>query len=122
MGITLANGRWYLPRQLAIELSRAGSEETEPLVFRSPTQIAGPMDHWVVALPAQAAFTLTIHSTDFTSTSTRPGGTRPDVLRVRLTGRPITSDLNPDMTGMQRLRLWTGQTDSNALRLSDCSP
>jgi len=120
MGIALANGRWYLPREVVVELRRSGNPEVEQLLYQTPTGIAGRMDHWIVALPGRAKFTLTLRATDFISTSTARAVTPPEELRVRLTGRPITSDLNVDMTGMRTWRVWTGSASSNALRLSDC--
>jgi len=121
IGIALANGRWYLPRELVVELGRSGDPEVEQLLYRGPTAIAGRMDHWVVALPVRAKFILTLRASDFISTSAARTVTPPEELRVRLTGRPITYDLNVDMTGMKTWRVWTGSASSNALRLSDCS-
>ena len=101
LGISLANGRWYLPRELVVELTRNGSSEVEELVFRGPSAIAGRMDHWVVALPVRSTFTLTLRASDFMSTSAARAVSAPEELKVRLTGRSITSDLNLDMTGMK---------------------
>ena len=120
LGIALANGRWYLPRELVVELRRSGSSDVENLLYQSPSNIAGRMDHWVVALPAQARFGVTLRAADFLATSPARTGAPPEELKVRLTGRPIASDLNVDMTGMKTWRVWTGITSSNALRLSDC--
>jgi hypothetical protein len=121
LGVALANGQWYLPRELIVQLRRSGSTNVEELLYNSPSNIAGRMDHWVVALPAQATFSLTLRAADFVATS--PAGTvsPPEELKVRLAGRPITSDLNVDMTGIKTWRVWTGSAISNALRLSDCS-
>jgi hypothetical protein len=121
LGIAVANGRWYVPRELVIELRRIGSTEVEELVYKGPTSIAGRIDHWVVALPVQAAFTLTLRAADFITTSSAQAVSPPDELKVRFTGRPITADLNVDMTGMKTWRVWTGTASSNTLRLSDCS-
>jgi hypothetical protein len=121
IGIALANGRWYLPRELVVDLRRSGSAEVEQLVYRGPTGVAGRIDHWVVALPVRATFTVLLRSTDFVSTTAATVATPPTELTVRLTGRPITSDLNVDMTGMKAWRLWTGSASSNTVRLSDCS-
>lgn len=122
IGIALANGRWYLPRELIVELKRSGSPEIEPLVYQGPTGIAGRIDHWVVGLPVRATFTVALRPTDFISISPPSVISPPSELTVRLTGRPITSDLNLDMRGMQAWRLWTGSASSNTLRLSDCPP
>jgi len=121
IGIALANGRWYLPRELVVDLRRSGSAEVEELVYNGPTGIAGRIDHWVVALPVRATFAVLIRSTDFVSTTAPTAATPPTELTVRLTGRPITSDLNVDMAGMKAWRLWTGSASSNTVRLSDCS-
>lgn len=121
IGIALANGRWYLPRELVIELRRSGSTEVEELVYNGPTNIAGRIDHWVVALPVQATFTLILRAADFIATSPARAVSPAEELKVRLAGRPIASDLNVDMTGMKTWRVWTGSASSNALRLSDCS-
>jgi hypothetical protein len=120
LGIALANGRWYLPRELVVELRRSGSSDVEDLSYQSPSNIAGRMDHWVVALPGQATFGLTLRAADFIATSPPGSASPPEELRVRLAGRPITSDLNIDMPGMKMWRVWTGSAISNALRLSDC--
>ena len=121
IGIALANGRWYQPRELVMELRRSGSPEVEELLYKGATNIAGRVDHWVIALPAGATYALTLRATEFVSTSAARAGAPPEELSVRLTGRPITSDLNVDMTGMKAWRLWTGSVSSNALRLSDCA-
>jgi hypothetical protein len=120
IGIAFANGLSYLPRELIVELKRSGNPEVEQLRYQGPTAIAGRMDHWVVALPVGAKFTLTLRATDFISTSTARAVTPPEELRVRLTGRPITSDLNVDMTGMKTWRMWAGSASSNAVRPLDC--
>ena len=121
LGIVLANGRWYLPRELVVDLKRGGSPAIEQLVYRGPAGIAGRIDHWVVALPVRATFTVPLRATDFVSTTAPAVAIPPTELTVRLTGRPITSDLNADMTGMKAWRLWTGSAASNTVRLSDCS-
>ena len=121
IGMALANGRWYQPRELVMELRRNGSPDVEELLYNGATNIAGRIDHWVVALPAGATYALTLRAAEFASTSATRAGTPPEELRVRLTGRPITSDLNVDMTGMKAWRLWTGSVSSNALRFSDCA-
>jgi hypothetical protein len=121
LGIVIANGRWHVPRELMVELKRAGSPDIEQLVYRSPAGIAGRIDHWIVGLPVRSTFTLTLRPTDFVSISSTPGLATPSELRARLTGRAITSDLNPDMTGLQAWRLWTGTVTSNSVQLSDCA-
>ncbi len=121
LGIVLANGRWYLPRELVIELRRSGSQDVEELVYTGPRDIAGRIDHWVVALPVGATFTVPLRAAEFASTTATQAVAPPEELRVRLAGRPIASSLNVDMTGMKAWRLWTGSVSSNALRLSDCS-
>jgi hypothetical protein len=120
LGVSLANGRWYLPRELVVELGRNGNAEVEELVFRGPSGIAGRMDHWVVPLPPRSAFILTLRPSDFISTSAAQAVSPPDELKIRLTGRSITSDLSLDMTGMKAWRVWTGTAVSNPLRISDC--
>ena len=57
LGVSLANGRWYLPRELVVELRRNGNPAVEELVFRGPSAIAGRMDHWVVTLRVRSTFT-----------------------------------------------------------------
>jgi hypothetical protein len=121
LGVSLANGRWYLPRELVVELTRNGNPEIEELVFRGPSGIAGRMDHWVVPLPTRSTFILTLRPSDFISTSAARAVSAPEELKIRLTGRSINSDLSLDMTGMKTWRVWTGTVVSNPLRISDCS-
>jgi hypothetical protein len=121
LGIALGNGRWYLPQALVVELKRNGSNEVEELLYQGPAAIAGRIDHWIVPLPAAAAFSLRLRAADFFSTSPATGVSPPEELSVRLTGRSITSDLNLDMVGMKTWQLWTGSARSNALRLSTCN-
>ena len=104
-----------------MELTRSGSPEVEELLYNGATNIAGRMDHWVIALPAGATYALTLRAAEFVSTSATRTVAPPEELKVRLTGRPITSDLNVDMTGMKAWRLWAGSVTSNALRFSDCA-
>ena len=120
LGIVIANGRWHVPRELMVELKRAG-QEIEQLVYRSPAGIAGRIDHWIVGLPVRSTFRLTLRPTDFVSISSTPRSAAPIELTARLTGRAVTSDLNPDMKGMQAWRLWTGTVTSNSVQLSDCA-
>ena len=121
IGIALANGRWYQPRELVMELRRSGSPEVEELLYNGATNVAGRIDHWVIGLPSGATYALTLRAAEFISTSATRAVAPPEELRVRLTGRPITSDLNVDMTGMKAWRLWTGSVSSNALRFSECA-
>jgi hypothetical protein len=120
-GLAFANGRWYEPRELIVELTRTGHAEPEDLVYNGAAGVAGRIDHWVVALPARAAFSLTLRSSDFASTTQPVSTGQPETLTVRLTGRPISSELNVDMQGMTNWRVWTDTARSNPLRLSDCS-
>jgi hypothetical protein len=121
LGIVIANGRWHVPRELMVELKRAGSSDIEELVYRSPAGIAGRIDHWIVGLPVRSTFSLILRPIEFVSISSAPGPTAPNELAVRLTGRAVTSDLNPDMKGLQAWRLWTGTVTSNSVQLSDCA-
>ena len=121
LGIVVANGRWYVPRELVVELKRVGSAFTEELVYRTPAEIAGRIDHWIVGLPVRSTFTLTLRPIEFVAISSKPEVAAPNELTVRLTGHPITSDLNPDMKGLQAWRLWTGTATSNSVQLSDCA-
>jgi hypothetical protein len=121
LGIVIANGRWHVPRELIVELERAGIPNTEQLIYRSPAGIAGRIDHWIVGLPVRSTFTLILRPTDFVSISSTPGLAAPRELTARLTGRAITSELNADLKGLQAWRLWTGTVRSNSLQLSDCA-
>ena len=78
------------------------------------------MDHWVVALPVKATFALTLRAADFVATAGRVAPQPVEELAVRLTGRPITFDLNLDMTGLRVWHVWTGTAISNSLRIADC--
>jgi hypothetical protein len=121
LGIALANGRWYFPRELVLEVRRSGNAEVEDRAFFGPRGIAGRIDHWVVPLPVQSTFMLPLRPGDFFATRTAPPISPVDELRVRLTGRPITSDLNMDMVGIKSWRVWTGNATSNPLPVSVCS-
>jgi hypothetical protein len=121
LGIVIANGRWHVPRELVVELRRAGSPDIEQLVYRSPAGIAGRLDHWIVGLPVRSTFTLTLRPTEFVSVSSTPGLAPPGELTARLTGRAVMSDLNPDMKGVLAWRLWKGTATSNSVQLSDCA-
>ena|SRR5688572_25217465 len=121
LGIVIANGRWHVPRELVVELKRVGNPIPEELVYRTPAGIAGRIDHWIVGLPVRSTFTLTLRPIEFVAISSKPEVAAPSEVTVRLTGRPITSDLNPDMKGLQAWRLWTGTVTSNSVQLSDCS-
>ena len=122
LGVVLANGAWYQPKELAIELVRVGGEQPETLVYEGLSGIGGRIDHWIAALPARATFTLVLQSSDFISTTQPTPASAPEAVAVRLTGRPITEDLNPDMSGLRNWKVWTGTARSNQLRLSDCTP
>lgn len=120
LGYALDNGRSYLPRELVVEIKQGGNSDFEELLYYHPVTIVGRLDHWVVTLPAGARFTLMLHTVDFASLTPRyiPLAAPPEELRVRLTGRPVAADLNPNMTGMKRWRVWTGTALSNSLRVA----
>ena len=125
LGYALANGRLYLPRELIVEIKRHPDSDFEELRYGGPAGIVGRVDHWVVTLPVRDGFTLSLRAIDFFSAAVgfRPLTGPPDALRVRLTGRPITSDLSLDMTGMKLWRLWTGTAVSNNLPVAtQCKP
>jgi hypothetical protein len=105
---------------LVIELRRTGSADTEELVYRSPAGVAGRIDHWIVGLPVRSTFALTLRPIEFVTTASTPGLKPPSEITARLTGRTVTSNLNPDMKGVESWRLWTGTVTSNSVRLSDC--
>ena len=123
LGYALGNGARYYPREIVVEVKRTATAEFEELRFVGPAAIAGRIDHWIVTLPARATFTLPLLAGDFAGVAAgfRPLTASPDELRVRLTGRSITSDLNPDLAGIKAWRLWTGTATSNSLRFaSEC--
>jgi hypothetical protein len=121
LGMAFANGRWYEPRELIVELTRSGNTAPEDLVYNGARSVAGRIDHWVVALPIGAAFALTLRPSDFIALTQPAPAAPPEELRIRLTGRPVTSDLNVDMSGLKVWRLWTGSTRSNSVQVSHCS-
>lgn len=121
LGRMLSNGQRYEPRELVVELTRSGRAEPEDLVFRGVSGVAGRIDHWVVPLPARAAFTMTLQSSDFVSTTQPTPSEPPAAVRIRLVGRAVTADLNVDMVGMKAWRVWTGSARSNLVQLSQCS-
>jgi hypothetical protein len=123
LGHVLANGKWYLPRNLVVEITRTNTSDVETLTYHPadvPAGIAGRIDHWVMSLPSQSSFTLVLRAADFISTTGRftPGPN--DQLRVRFAGQPIPGPLNMDMAGIEGWRVWTGSLVSNALRLGSC--
>jgi hypothetical protein len=121
LGRVVAGAR-HLPQELMVEATI--DQRTEQLAFRSaelPRSFASRMDHWVVELPVAATFMFTLRSGDFISTSGPGLPQQPRELAVRLNGRPVTFDLNPDSAGMRQWRLWTGTAVSNRLRLAECS-
>lgn len=121
LGHVLANGKWYLPRNLTVEITRAGTGQTETLTYHPvDLGIAGRIDHWVMPLPGRSSFTLTLRAIDFVSITSRFTPGPADQLRVRFTGLPVTGPLSVDMTGLQSWRVWTGTLESNAVRLGAC--
>lgn len=120
LGTALANGRWYEPASLTIELTRTGRSEPEDLVYLGMRGIAGRIDPWIVTLPARAAFMLTLRSGDFVSTTQPTPSANPEALAIRLTGRPIIST-SLDMPGLNLWSVWIGTTRSNRLQLSECA-
>jgi hypothetical protein len=120
LGYALANGGRYLPREVIVEIKRSSTADFEQLSYVGPAGIAGRIDHWVVTLPAKARYALPLRATDFASATARfrPLAGPPEELRVRLTGRAITSDLSLDMAGMKLWRVWTGTAVSNSLRVA----
>ena len=120
LGRSLGNGEWYELRDLTLLVKRPG-QDVEEFEYRSrgfPTGVAGRMDHWILTLPSESSYSMTLSPRDFFSPRTSLSPTRlpsPAELSLRLLGRPVTYDLNPDMAGLRTMRLWTGTTTSNTV-------
>ena len=120
LGYALGNGEVYLPREFIVEVTSGDGSQTEPLVFQRPLRLAGRIDNWIVPLPQQASFTLVLRAFDFIPLTTRSLPFKAEQLRVRLTGKTITNDLNPDLVGLRNWHVWTGEAASNTLDLRQC--
>jgi hypothetical protein len=119
LGITLANGRVYLPTGIRVRVRRpADMREHEPL-YNNPTR-GGRVDSWVVPLPAGSSFTFLVPVRHFISPTTYTadfkrfvaGGEGLD-LRVVLDARPI--EFGP--ADMRLLRVWVGPLASNQIHV-----
>lgn len=127
LGITLANGKVYLPTSVTLRVRRPPSEDEEELSYGHPEHavFSGRLDPWVVPLPRGSSYTLSIPASHFHSTKT-PFKTleiteQPLEMRLALDARPIGRVSN-DMAGLRCLRLWAGTLASHAVRAPiDCS-
>jgi hypothetical protein len=125
LGTVLANGRWYELRDLTLIVKGPDQDAPAEYQYRSagyPTGVAGRIDHWILPLPGGSAFSMTVSPRDFFSplTSNRLANLpSAATVIVRLVGRPVTYDLNVDMTGLRNVRLWTGTATSLPLRVRD---
>jgi hypothetical protein len=126
LGRALANARYYQLRDLFL-LVKSPDQEQQEYEYRprgTPGAIAGPMDHWILPLPAGSAFTMSVSPIDFFSAarSIRPAGLPSSAeIAIRLEARSVSYDLMVDMAGQRRTRLWTGTAISKSVQVpQDC--
>jgi hypothetical protein len=123
LGTTLGAGGLYVPYNLTFEITRPRGG-TEKLIYHPlwlPAVIAGRLDPWLLPLPRQSTFTLTLPAMDFFSGKDRYQPQRGDELRVTFMGNRVDDDPNGGMPDLRLWRVWTGTAKSNVLRLGDCS-
>jgi hypothetical protein len=125
LGMSLANGLWQELRELTLLVKRPQQEEMEEYQYRSrqfPAGVAGRIDHWILTLPGDSAYSMGLSPLDFFSPVRSIRLARlpsPAEVSVRLLGKPVTSDLNVDMAGVRTMRLWTGTVTSKSVKVPD---
>jgi hypothetical protein len=119
LGVTLANGRLYLPIGIKVRVQRSAQMREDEMLYNNPTR-GGRVDSWIVPLPAGSSFTFLvpvrhfISSTAYTTDFKRfiPGGEGLDV-RVLLDARPIQFG-NADV---KLQAVWVGALTSNQIHV-----
>ena len=119
LGVTLANGRVYLPTGIKVRVRRpAEMREHEPL-YNNLTR-GGRVDSWVVPLPAGSSFTFLVPVRHFISPTTYTADFKPFVaggdgldLRVVLDARPIEFG----SADMRLLKVWVGALTSDQIHV-----
>ena len=124
IGIVLANDKKYLPGPLHLTVRRAGMPDVD-LTYVDPTgAIAGRLDPWLVTLPASASYSAVVPARYFLALAENVNETfsAPATLQLRLTTQKV-ADLNPDMIGLQLIRVWIGTLVSDRLQFPrQCRP
>ena len=125
LGMSLANGRWQELRELTLLVKWPQQEQPEEFQYRSrqfPAGVAGRIDHWILTLPSDSVYSMTLSPLDFFSPVRSVSLARlpmPSEISVRLAGKPVTYDLNVDMVGLRTMRLWTGTLTSKSIKIPD---
>ena len=119
-GVVLGNDRTYSPNDLALTVRRGGVEQTYKLADRSIGIVAGRLDPWVVALPARAAYSVSLPAGRFGAAEHLRD---PADIQLQVTTRALESTfLSPGLADLKFLRLSVGTLTSNRLRFpAECS-
>jgi hypothetical protein len=124
IGTILANDKKYLPDRLELTVRRPGVSEVN-LTYVDPTVpgVAGRLDPWLIALPPDASYSLTVPAQNFRlapGLSKEPFSTPAD-LQLRLTTRQVGM-LNGDVQGLNFIHVWIGTLASDWIRFpSECN-
>ena len=124
IGTILANDKNYIPT-LELTVRRAGIPDVT-LTYVDPTAVGvgGRLDPWLIALPADASYSVTVPARNFrlTPNFTKEPFLAPADLQLHLATREV-GRANLDMQGISLIHVWVGTLASDWVRVpGDCHP
>jgi len=124
IGVILGNDRKYLPGNLELTVRRAGMADTNlSYVDLSVAVVGGRLDRWLIALPADASYSVAVPAKNFRlgATLRQEPFVAPADLQLRLTTQE-NGRHNPDVQGLSLIDVWVGTLTSAWLRFpGQCS-
>jgi hypothetical protein len=125
IGTILANDKKYLPARLKLTVRRAGVPDvTVPYIDTTVAFVAGRLDPWLITLPPDASYSITVPAQNFrhTPSLTKESFSAPADLQLQLVTREV-GETNNDMRGLSSIHVWVGTLTSDWVRFpSDCHP
>jgi hypothetical protein len=124
IGTILANDKSYIPT-LELTVRRAGIPDVT-LTYVDPITagVGGRLDPWLIALPADASYSVTVPARNFrlTPNLTNEPFVAPADLQLHLATREV-GRANVDMQGISLSHVWVGTLASDWVRFrDDCHP
>ena len=115
IGTTLGNDKKYLLQHVGLTVRREGVADTLLDYFDpSVPGIAGRIDPWLITLPPDSSYSITVPARLFALPSTYVQETfsKPANVQLHLTTRDI-ADPNLDLQGLRFIHVWVGTLSSD---------
>jgi len=119
IGTVLANDRKYLLQHVVLKVKREGAADTRLEYFDpSVPGIAGRMDPWLVTLPPDSSYSITVPAKHFGLRPTNAPETfsTPAYVQLQLTTQEMSTP-NSDVQGLRLIHVWIGTLSSNWIQV-----